>query len=423
MTKVVGVLLLAVMLGTTPAFAARPATTVEQIGVAVTVSPAVSPQVLRRIEASIKTVGQRLLHDRSVAAIAADREEYEALIQDVLDRVLYGYTVSKVTLMPATKTGITVVLTAWDERIEQVGININFFAADAQVLPLLEQDLGDLDQAIAKTLVGLPIDALVWAEPVIAAQIRELVQLRLPEYQPTLTIVGGRQTLVTVAFAPSGELVREVEVSHRSGSVPNMLLYQMNPALESYAKSLRGLPVGFLYRKQPEIIAEIEQLLLRNRYTRQFRLTSQVELTAAETTMVQVQTDSSSYRINLEGWLDLSSNNSSTTGRLHAGKFVTAKDELFLELRLISTMHGQISAGWGHQLGRYTAAGVRLGLNDNRQIGWLEQQFGRNWQIKLEHSLKTNERELSLRYKFHDFLSAELVNQPDENFIRLVGHL
>ena len=397
---------------------------ITSIKVNIVTSPSAPPRILRRIEASVKTVGERLLLGREIELLRQSPATYEILMQEVLDRVLAGYTVQKVTVVPGNVTVVTVVLDSWGEVVRDVKVDIEFSAADPLFVPMLRQELGDLEPSVRAILLGMPIDSLDWADTVAKNSIRELVDERLPEYRAAVDIHAGEHTKVKIVFSPVGVVVREVKLSYRSDSMPNLLLYEMRPNLEGLAKALRGLPTAFVERKQQELNTKFEQTAATHPYTAAYRLQTRAELTAGADTEIAIHTESRSYRINAEALLDMGRENANTSGKLHAGKYVSADDEVFVEVGLVTnTMKWQFSPGWGRRVGPDTVVGARFNVTDNIRYAWLEHRFSRNWQIRFDRSSEQDDDEIGLRYKLHDFLSAEFVHRPKESFIRVIGQL
>jgi hypothetical protein len=207
--------------------------------------------------------------------------------------------------------------------------------------------------------------------------------------------------------------------------MPNLLLYEMKPDIEAFAKALRGLPIEFVARKQLELTSKLEQIARAHPYTQSYLLTIRGELIPGPDTQIHLQIESKKYRVNAEARLDMGrDNNANTSGYLHAGKFISSEDEVFAEVELVTnTMNWNFSPGWGRRLGPNTVVGARFNVTDNIRYAWLEQHFGDNWRLRFDRSSEKDDDEVALRYKLHDFLSAELVHRSHENFIRVIGQL
>ncbi len=68
-------------------------------GVEVTVrGDALSPAMLKRMEAGIKTVSQHLLVGKDTEEVRARQEDYKQVATELIGRVLYGYTITDISL-------------------------------------------------------------------------------------------------------------------------------------------------------------------------------------------------------------------------------------------------------------------------------------------------------------------------------------
>lgn len=397
---------------------------VEAVTINIVINPPVPQRIVRRIEASIRTVGERLIVGREIDALSSSTHIYENLIQDVLDRVLAGYTVQKVTLVPGSATTVTVVLEPWGERVRDVQVTSEFSSTDKLFVPMLQQELGDLGPSISAVLLGLPVESLDWADTVAKNSIREMVEERLPEYRAAVDLIPGERTQVRLIFSPIGAIVREAVVSVRSESIPNVMLYEIRPGADVFAKALRGLPVDFVARKQTELTDRMEKLVQKHPYTESYQLNIRAELVPGPDTEIKLKAESRKYRINAEARLDMGRFNANTSGLLHAGKFITPDDELFVEIGLITnSMKWEFSPGWGRRVGPNTVIGARINVSDNIRYAWLEHNLGENWRLRFDRSSLDNDDQIGIRYKLHDFLSAELVHRSKENFVRVIGQL
>jgi hypothetical protein len=139
---------------------------------------------------------------------------------------------------------------------------------------------------------------------------------------------------------------------------------------------------------------------------------------------VAVSVEAETYRITAEVMLDIGRDRDNISGKAHVGRLIGPYDELFVELKVLpGTMTWQIMPGWGHQFGSDTWAGARYRTSDREFVLWLDQGLGGRWSLRAERWPGIDRNEVGLRYKLHDFLSAEFVLTNDSNWLRLVGHL
>ena len=139
---------------------------------------------------------------------------------------------------------------------------------------------------------------------------------------------------------------------------------------------------------------------------------------------VSLKAETDGYKIWAEGYLDMGSKESETSARLHAGRMLSAKDELFIEADFYPTnFTWRFSGGLGHHFGKDTDFGVQYQASERQHKMWLHQNIAENWQLRLERYPRTSDYELGIRYRVHEFLSVEYLFTRQENWLRLIGVL
>lgn len=406
-------------------FAYAAADTVETVTVLIT-SPEGKPpvRIAKRMEASVATVGNHVFTGRSVAEINAGKNDYERIVSDVIGRVLVGYSVEEVHISPGRITQIAVTITPWGDVVRDVHLEMDFGNLSPDVAGLITKDMGDLEELLAGVLVGLPIDSLDWAGGVSKTVIRELLTAQLPEFRSNFDIVSGTRTIVKLSLAPQGPVVQDTRVSLRSRTIPNVLLWKAKPAVEEAAKMMNGLPVAFVERHSAYFNTRLAEVVRDHPVAKEYGLTLTPEVIAGKQTQIQLKAETTKYRLTLEGYVDMGREDDNTAIKLHAGKFINSADELFTEVEFIpSSVSWKFYPGWSHKIGTTTYAGMKYDISDKDNILWINQNFGSDWSLRLEHASSTDGDEIGLRYKIHDFLSAEYVVGEHENWLRLIGHL
>lgn len=87
------------------------------------------------------------------------------------------------------------------------------------------------------------------------------------------------------------------------------------------------------------------------------------------------------------------------------------------------TVVWQFAPGWSHMLGPKTEAGIKYSISNESSVVWLKQDLTPNWSLRLERMASLGRSELAVRYKLHDFLSAEYIFTSEDKWLRLVGNL
>ncbi|MBP2665042.1 MAG: hypothetical protein H6Q76_22 [Firmicutes bacterium] len=400
------------------------APTVEMVQVEVMTDSVLSSRVLRRMSESVKTIGEHLLLGHTTIEVSHQREYYEKLVRDVFDRVLVGYTVESVVIEPSTAAKILIRIAPWGDTVRDVKIQVDYSGVTMEAVPLVKSDMGKMEEEIRDALIGLPVDAVDWASGVARELIRDILRRRLPEFHFSLDVEAGRQTNVRLSLFPTGQLVKDVHVSLRSNTIPNLLLVHARPAVELQARSLRGLPVDYVERHLKYFTEKVRQATLTDPLIRQFDLKVLPVVRPGVDAEVAVAVEAETYRITAEVLLDIGRDKDNISGQVHVGRMVGSYDELFVEVKVLpGTMTWEFMPGLGHQFGSDTWAGARYRTNDQEFVLWLHQGLGGRWSLRAERWPGIDRNEVGIRYKLHDFLSAEFVLTNDRNWLRLVGHL
>lgn len=402
--------------------------TVDRISVQIISSDAtqVPPvRIAKRMSASVNTIGENLLIGHKVAEVADKKNSYEKLVREVFDRILVGYSVTQVVIIPGESTHIKVEVSPWGEVVHDVSLDIDYGSLSPEVIGLIKQDMGNIEEQINSVLLGLPIDAVDWAGGVAKSVIRELLAAQLPEFRSNLEVIPGSRTIVKLALLPQGITIQEVQISLRSSSIPNILLLQAKPAISELTNGLIGLPTGFVERHRDYFTAKLHDAMIQQPVTKRYGLTVLPAIQTGSTTEVNVNVETAKYNVSLEGYLDFGREQDSTSAKLHVGKYTSSNDEAFVEVDFVpSTVSWRFIPGWGHRLSSATTIGLKYVINDQQEIYWVNQDLGENWMLRLERKPQAgNSNELGVRYKIHEFLSAEYIFADHENWLRLVGHL
>lgn len=408
-----------------------PSGTVQGMGIVETVKveirseeTSLPPRIEKRMVASVKTIGEQMFIGNAEKNLIEKKQAYEQVIREVFDRVVFGYSVESVTLSLGVETKIQIVIKPWGEVVKKVDLEMDTAALPEEIIPLLQKDIGDVKRISEEGLLGLPVDSLDWAAGVSKLAIREFFSEELPEFRSSVEISGGTHTLIKVVLVPVGVTIQDFHVSLRSKSIPNVLLAQLRPAVEKNATLLTGLPAAFVERHRSYFEQRIQQAISQQPAAKNYGLSYRTLISPARDTDIRVDVETDKYKVALEGYMDMGKTTDNTSFRLHAGQFFTKRDEGFVEVNFIpASMRWEFVPGWGHRIGDSMQVGLKYNHSQEQAIGWLTQQLDRNWQLRVERMPKTGYNEFGLRYKLHDFLSAEYIVGQDESWLRLIGNL
>ena len=417
-------LLLTAPLGSANPESGGPDPFVEKVLVRIDTLDPPSSRVVKRMSESVKMIGEHILLGHKVVEVSSRRETYEKLIRDVFDRVLIGYSVEKVEIEPGVDSRIDISLTPWGDTVREVSVQVDYSGIAADAVPLVQADMGRLTEDIKGALIGLPVDSVEWASGVARDLIRELLKQKLPEFHFSLDVEAGKQTAVRLSLFPVGQLVKNATISLRSETIPNMLLIHARPAVEMQARSMRGLPVSYVWRHLPYFQKKLGQAAMQDLVIKQFDLKVSPTIRPGEDTEAIVTVEAETWRITAEAYLDVGRSHDNVSGKAHVGRTIGRHDEVFMELKLLpGTMSWEFMPGWGHQLGSDSWAGFRYRTNDKEWMAFLNQGLGGRWSLRVERWPHLEWTEVGMRYKLHDYLSLEFVINNDSNWLRLVGHL
>lgn len=385
-------------------------------------------RIAERMSASVSTIGEHVLLGRRLDEVAVNKEAYEKLIKEVFDRVLVGYSVSRVAITGGKTAHIQVEVLPWGEVVQTVTVTVDFTGISPPMQALINKDMGNIQGEIGNILVGLPIDATDWAGGVCRSFVRDTLAAQLPEFYVDMEITPGAQTSVRVSLHPRGTIVQDSHSSLHSRTMPILFLSQLRPVLEQQTKQFNGLPVAFLERHRVDITANLTEAAAHSSLVRRYGLQLSPTLTIGADTEVSLEAETQRYKIWLEGYLDMgrpaNSHADSTSALLHIGKYMDKRSEVFVEANVIpSTTTWQFMAGLGYQLTPSTAIGLKCNFSGQERIAWLNQYISQNWRLRLERDPASGRHELGIRYKIDDLLSAEYIFSNNENWLRLVGNL
>ena len=413
---------LLVLLASLPVQAAP---TVRHVAVTITSTEGALPiRVNKRMEASVSTVGSHVFKGRAVSEIEDGKVSYERIIRDVIDRVLVGYSVQDIRIQAGETVLITLAVAPWGDIVRDISLEVDFGSLSPDIAKLIQKDIGTLQEDLSGVLIGLPIDAVDWAGGVSKAVIREVLTSQLPEFRSNLDIVSGSKTTVKLTLVPQGPVVQDTKVIVRSRTIPNVLLFEVKPVIEQTSLMMNGLPVAFVQRHSSFFADRLVAATKDHSVAKRYGLTLTSKIVAGTETAVEMKVETSKYSLSLEGYIDMGKKQDNTTLKLHAGTFIGKSDELFTEAEFVpSSVTWQFYPGWSHKLGSTTQVGVKYGTEEKTMIWWFNQHLEKGWIVRGERNTLTGQSEFGIRYKIHDFLSAEYVFGDQEKWLRVIGHL
>ena len=383
-----------------------------------------SAPLLNKMSNSMQLVAQQLLLDRDTEAILPAQQEYATLLSDIADRVLTGYYLQSTQLTVDKESELILQVRPWNTAIRNVQVDLQFSGIEEQTSELLESKLPTLKKQLRDTIKGASIDASDWADGVLRKIVRQQVEEALPEFKVAVDLVNeADKTVVQVIVYPVGQLVRNVDYGMRSDAIPNILLMKLKHKYADECNKLRGLPVNYVERQKQEIEEFLLNKLRNEPEIIKYELQPFVNITPDTDMDVEILIDSNKYKIWFEGYGDIGRNEDNLSGKAHFGKFISPKEEFFGEVEIVlDDVDWNFGLGYTRYWGKSGWTYVRR-IPDGENNYKLEYNLDPKWRLRAEHFAKKNRNEYGVRYRIHEFLSAEYVYGGDEFYLRIIGNL
>ena len=387
------------------------------------------PSIVRaRMERTVAAIAAERMEGRSVASVSATEEA--EIIGEVFDRLLVGYTVTGVEVRPAQRTEVEIRLAPWADTIQSVHLEMTVEGMPSAVEALVRADLADVGTVFSDALVGLPVAATDWAAGALKRQLTLYMEEHLPEFRADYDIDVNRAAQVQLTVYPRLPVVRTVDLSMRSDTIPNVTLLTRRKEMEGEVSRLVGVPVSFVARHRSAFEQQLAAGLDRAPDFRRLHLTSRVTITPGERMAVMSRTDTTRYRLLLTGWLDIGRTAENRGDerrdlhvRLHAGQMMSPRDEFYVETDAApEDVRFDWRVGYARTLLPRLAGELRYDLRDARISVAGTYEIHPRWLVRYEQWADTGAWEWELRYKLHDFLSLAGLVDGHDRWIRLIGH-
>lgn len=386
----------------------------------------IEEKISKRMQASVYTIADNVLSGHATEEIVRNQAGYEALIQDVFSRILIGYSVQTVKLDVEKNTTIEVVVVPWHNVIHEVKVDVGINGVTEEISPLIEQDIQGVEKIFLNVLQDLPIDAVEWVNGVLRTGLNDFIALRLPEFNATfqLNVNDTNGVEVKLELYPKGMLIRDIDIAMHSDTIPNAILLTFRPSINKQLDCMVGLPTAFVKRHQEYFVDRFAAFMNDDSRFQQYGIQSHVGLTVDSQTKVLYTIDSSEYRLNFEGYLDIGKEERNTSFKAHAGKMLNQTNEIFLEMYFFPhQMEWDFYPGILHSLTPETKVGFKYDLDDAKGIFFVNQSLSKRLILRVEHTPSNEFTEFGLRYRLHDFFDIEYVMNDDEKWVRLIGIL
>lgn len=400
---------------------------VDEVAAEVDSSAPIPALVQGRMQMSVQAIAEQLLSGRSLSDLTAHQTQDEATIHEVFDKVLVGYSVQQVEIVPGERTVVHVRLLPWRDVIRQTRVDISVEGMPPEVEALVRKDLQGVDEVFRQSLDGLPLAAADWTNGVLKHSLNDFMEQHLPEFRADFDVDPERDTVVRLVVYPRLPVVRTVDLNMRSSTVPNFTLLNHRELMQEKADLLIGVPVAFLARHEEAFRQMLEQALDSTADFRAYAMHTQVGITIGENVTLMSRSDTTRYRWRLEGWADVhhdqkAGQNKDIRFRMHMGQMLSPTDEFFIFSDFYpQDIRWEWSAGIRHRVLMPLWLEIRYDMTHQRFAAGLSDQLGRRWQLRYEYRWFDQQAEFGLRYKMHDFLSLEYVRDKEDSWLRFIG--
>ena len=386
---------------------------------------ALPPTVRVRMEKSVAAISSQIIEGKAIASYEGRRAADEETIREVFDKVLVGYSVTAVAIEPGEEAHVRVTLAPWAERVEKVEVEVSVDGVSPVIGKMAKEDLRGVETVFRKSLEGLPMAAVDWTNGVLKESLNAYMAEHLPEFRADFDVDTARRTHVALTVYPKTPVVRTIDLAMRSDTIANFALLEKRSVLQAKADEMLGVPVAFVARHEKEFARGMEEVLDASGEFRTLGLKTHATIAAGEQTSVMSRSDTSRYRLRLEGWGDVgrrSADGNDITFRAHAGAMLSAADEIFVQADVLPQ---DFDWGWEAAYERRVFPGVFASVRyDMREHAWTTGVRAAplpRVEVRWEYRRADHTGEAGLSYRLHDFLRAELVRDSSGGWLRLIG--
>ena len=386
---------------------------------------ALPPAVRVRMEKSVAAISSQLIEGKPLSSYEERRAADEATIREVFDKVLVGYSVTAVAIEPGEEAHVRVTLEPWAERVEAVEVEVSVDGVAPVIGKMAKEDLRGVETVFRQSLEGLPSAAVDWTNGVLKESLNAYMAEHLPEFRADFDVETARKTHVALTVYPKMPVVRTIDLAMRSDTIANFALLEKRSVLQAKADEMLGVPVAFVARHEKEFARGMEEVLDASGEFRTLGLKTHATIAAGEQTSVMSRSDTSRYRLRLEGWGDVgrrSADGNDVTFRAHAGAMLSAADEIFVQADVLPQ---DFDWGWEAAYERRVFPGVFASIRyDMREHAWTTGVRAAplpRVELRWEYRRADHTGEAGLSYRLHDFLRAELVRDSSGSWMRLIG--
>lgn len=383
------------------------------------------PAVLaKRMTAAVQTAADKLYIGVDTDVVQAGEATYHKVTTDIIDRILYGYTVESLTITPGTTSELAVRLRPYGQTIQTVDVAVEYGNLTPTAQQLVAQDVAFVEPRIEQILLGAPLDSLDWVSAVTSQLVRNELEGALPEFIPQVDITPGTHTKVRVYLIPQGAVVRHSSTEIASNTLPSSIFFATKRYYDNYLVGFEGVPVAFIARHEGDILSQVQQGLNNSRASERFGISMMPSLQLGTDLLLKIQVDSSRYIVRGEAYLDMGSEAEHNVGfKLFTG-VKQGRGDWYLETNFFPDSYKwSFYPSYAYHITPDTTIAYQYNLSDKYSRAWLRQDIGERWHVRAQRDFGINHNEFGLAYDLNNYLTLEYVVTEDNKWLRLIGYI
>jgi hypothetical protein len=226
---------------------------VNSVEVQLNISGNIYQGLQERIEYSINRVGEKLLISQPVSLLETNKDTVRQTIRNVVSKVLTGFRTEDVEVFLGEHTKIIIQLTPLSPFINQVDLVEQMDGIAPEMARFAAKTVRKVEAELNTIFVGLPLEAIPWANNIFSLVINYLVERELPGFGATYTIIPGNETKIKLVLTPLEPLVAAIAVDYSSTNLPVWLIRGKAKQYQKKFGIIKGTPVDFLIHYKPQI--------------------------------------------------------------------------------------------------------------------------------------------------------------------------
>lgn len=298
----------------------RPVIQTVSVQIAVLSDYELHPLIEARVKESIEKVANRVLVGQEISVMQKTQKEISEVVKTVFNTVLRGYAVEDVKMVVGEKTIIVLALHPTSLLVEKVDLNLHLPGVNDKIVQVIDGEVAEISRQVETMLLGVPVEAFVWAEDIIKPALLQWIRWELPGFQPALDLALGPVIRVHLTLKPEAPLVNDIQVNLETQSLPHFAMGLLEERLEAELSLFHGLPVRFLEKYQDRVLEEVEKALREKGWSKHIYWRQKPQLTLGPTTRLDLDLEWTDYQIDLIGEVSLGLHAPSPAFHISLGK-------------------------------------------------------------------------------------------------------